>query len=614
MDILKSLLGIPGTKVKVSKDGSKAKITLPLLHEEPVRSDENDQSTAAVFGQPGFPQFPGGRMPFPQGGGRRPFPQGAGMPFPQIPSGRFPFPQGGGRPAPFPQGGGIPFPQIPSGRFPFPQGGGRPAPFPQGGGMPFPQIPSGRFPFPQGGGQPIPNPFPYPQGGGQPFPQPLPIPQGGGQPFPQPFPQPIPVPQGGGLPIPQPMPAPSPESDKSSSVNIWAQDPTNPMPVATMQIALKKGFPANLQGSRIRIQRISDAKFTPDENGNVLLQPGAPGFDEVSVYGTVDMVWAMYERALGKEIVTPWKGPLKVIINDQEEANAFFGPAKQALILRYFRDFMTQQVVYTCQMFDVITHEIGHGILYFLQPNSMNVNASFETNAFHEAFGDVTTLLTMLNNKDYCKYIAEAAKSATGTDLHIPTFFSDFSEQFGEALLRKNNGLRNADDDATISNTQQESHDRSRAFVGVFYDVLAEMNKKYQKINPAKDKGEILYDVGTHALDLFVKAVVSQPDGANLTFGAILGAMYNAETDDDIKQAFATISAQRGIVLHSKEQMPWPAQAQAVYQPALEAAARPVVMRSMGAGQRSRVSERVLPLTECDEAEVKTAAAARIGA
>ena len=255
------------------------------------------------------------------------------------------------------------------------------------------------------------------------------------------------------------------------------------------------------------------------------------------------MVKSMYEKVLKKNLVSSWgpSPPLTIILNDKEEPNAFFGPIKKALIFRFFRDITSGQTVYTSLMFDVITHEAGHYFLDCMQPQWI-FSQIVESQAIHEAFGDMTTLLTLLDNKEICESLAQVT-----TDLHKPCFFSNFSEQFGMALLRKNDGLRNADDDVKLGQTQAESHDMSRVLVGAVYDIICDMTDAQKLADPNKKFGTILYDVGEQIKHLILQAVINGPV-ANPTFAQFITEMSKAAQTPEISCIITKIAKEKLIL------------------------------------------------------------------
>jgi len=88
---------------------------------------------------------------------------------------------------------------------------------------------------------------------------------------------------------------------------------------------------------------------------------------------------------------------------------------------------------------DVISHECGHGILDAVAPQLLG-GAVFEAGSFHEAFGDISALLTTLMDQD----VREAVLKSTGGDLSKSNPASRLAEQMGRILLNGAPSLRDA--------------------------------------------------------------------------------------------------------------------------------------------------------------------------
>jgi hypothetical protein len=332
----------------------------------------------------------------------------------------------------------------------------------------------------------------------------------------------------------------------------WAQDPTNPtgFQMSKYPILLPDGLPTNLQDSDIAFQGVESLPtIVLDTNNNCLVdetkQPQL--FDAIHICALIKNIKQMWETVLRKKLVPRWaNGPLKIIFDyAQPEANAFYGPNQQAIIFKWFPDITTGEKIYTCRMFDVVSHEIMHFIIDCLHPQWIN-STQVETLAIHEGIADINTLITLLNRHTMCEAIVWSCKG----NLHVKTFFSDFSEQFGVGLLRKSDGLRNADDTVSMLHISQEPHDMSRVLVGVFYDVMSEFYEKEQKkgVVDANTKlsctelTTMLFHVGQHMKQLMAFALLHAPE-KDPKFSDIINLMIQAETTPekvDIIKKYAT--------------------------------------------------------------------------
>src|SRR5262249_45831446 len=85
------------------------------------------------------------------------------------------------------------------------------------------------------------------------------------------------------------------------------------------------------------------------------------------------------------------------------------------------------------------------------------------------------------------------------------------------------NGLRNADNDLTLSQVGTEVHAISQVFTGAIYDILADIFAFTR--NPArKDDAATLYDAGKYLQSLLIRAIQAAPAAA-ATFADIANQM-----------------------------------------------------------------------------------------
>ena len=183
-----------------------------------------------------------------------------------------------------------------------------------------------------------------------------------------------------------------------------------------------------------------------------------------------------------------WQGgraELDVIADEGEDLNAFYDRA--ALHFFHRRDPVTRQVVRSGASVDVSCHEQGHAVLDALRPDLWDA-ASFEVSAFHEAFGDVSALLVVLQDER----IRQDAVSETGGRLTRSNEVSRLAEQLGRAIrdiygpgAAPRDCLREAAGDLAYvppgrlpaqgpdAELTREPHSFSRVFTGAFYETLA---------------------------------------------------------------------------------------------------------------------------------------------
>ena len=319
-----------------------------------------------------------------------------------------------------------------------------------------------------------------------------------------------------------------------SKVKIWKQDPSvKSIGVRTAYIPTQvlngpKDHEIEIKGApHVLANSNQDFIFSPIENPQE--------FDAVHTFTVVRQVLTMYRRALVRnkiEIDLKWQwgsDPISVYPNAGEDANAYYSRDEKALRFFYFPndDGGDSSIIHTCRSFDIVAHEVGHAILDALRPGYW---ASWhpQTGGLHEAFGDITAILTMLAQMDQCEAIIAEAKG----DLHAKSFFPALAEQFGDALGRTM-GLRNADNDLTLSEVSNEVHDLSKVFTGAFYDILADIYSDYHKPDQY-DQAETLFRVGKHMTSLVILALLKGPE-ENASYADIANLMIEIEPVNEWK-------------------------------------------------------------------------------
>ncbi|MFO1067850.1 MAG: hypothetical protein U1E14_04920 [Geminicoccaceae bacterium] len=243
----------------------------------------------------------------------------------------------------------------------------------------------------------------------------------------------------------------------------------------------------------------SDAVYLPvDLNDPALLaqdglapSEGNPQFHQQMVYAVAMVTIRNFERALGRSVVwrpvfdqdrgdKPREVPkLRVYPHALREANAYYSPAKRALLFGYFRalgedvgDNLPGGMIFTCLSHDIIAHETTHAILdackgRFLEPSNPDVLA------FHEAFADIVALFQKFTFPEAVRHqIAQ-----TRGDLGRQNLLGQLARQFGEAI-----GNRGALRDAItvegetgfrkLGDVGDEPHDRGSVLVAAVFDAF----------------------------------------------------------------------------------------------------------------------------------------------
>lgn len=168
-----------------------------------------------------------------------------------------------------------------------------------------------------------------------------------------------------------------------------------------------------------------------------------------------------------------------------KDFNAYFDGRN--LKFFYEHDVKTRKMIFTVDSNDVVAHEFGHCSLDCLRPQLWSAQ-SLEVWGFHEAFADITAILSILL---YDKTIKAVLKETNG-NLRQHNLVSKLAEEMGTAIYnitkgrdgRKPGALRNAinsfkysppeslPQDAPDNQLAGECHSFGRVFLGAWYDAF----------------------------------------------------------------------------------------------------------------------------------------------
>lgn len=201
--------------------------------------------------------------------------------------------------------------------------------------------------------------------------------------------------------------------------------------------------------------------------------------------------------------------------------------------IEFFHDSANGQTVFACESPELVCHELGHAILDAIRPEIYNVLA-FEQAAFHEAFGDISALLCMLQ----LPQVRAAVLAETGGAIQRDSRVSRFAESFGWLLNQKNPSLSSADSLRNAANAftyqppstcptggshttlTSQPHNFCRVFTGAFLEML---NGILTVIAPQPRERD-LQEASAVAARILVGAIISAPV-APAYFAQIAGHM-----------------------------------------------------------------------------------------
>ena len=233
-----------------------------------------------------------------------------------------------------------------------------------------------------------------------------------------------------------------------------------------------------------------------------LFQTGTPQF---RYWTTVEALRRAADYWAPKMPAPRWQADvgqrLAVALDEAEDLNAFYD--REAL--RFFHGPGLNKVVFSAESPSIVCHEFGHAILDSVQPHLWNA-MSHEAAAFHEAFGDISAILSALQ----IPTLRSAVLAETGGRLARNSRLSRLAVQLGAAIrvahpeLVDSDSLRNASNSfvyqdpltlpsmAPAPQLSSEPHMFSRVFTGAFLTALAGMLTR-RAANPASPtEGELL--------------------------------------------------------------------------------------------------------------------------
>lgn len=206
---------------------------------------------------------------------------------------------------------------------------------------------------------------------------------------------------------------------------------------------------------------------------------GNPAFQAANVY--ISLVHALsYFKSQFTECglnLNTWFGTKTLQINPRagEQFNAYY--ARGLINYMYGKD-NKNQLIYTADSADVVTHELGHAILDAAKPELFNLAAT-EVWSFHEGFSDICAVSAIMSyDKIVDKALAETNQTLQGSNI-----ISKLAEQMGVAC-RHREYLRDLENNFSYVNPStlpqntnndglsSEIHSFSRIFSSVWYDIF----------------------------------------------------------------------------------------------------------------------------------------------
>ena len=154
--------------------------------------------------------------------------------------------------------------------------------------------------------------------------------------------------------------------------------------------------------------------------------PGTPQFLFWQAREAAIAAVAAWEACAG-QTHTAWQGnrkKLPLLQDAGEDLNAFYDRAS----FSFFHETVGAETFFSGASTDVVSHEVGHGLLDSMRPDFFEVNF-LEVGAFHEAFGDCMAILTALGDTETRQRLLAVAPNLRARD-----FVESTAEQLSRAI------------------------------------------------------------------------------------------------------------------------------------------------------------------------------------
>jgi len=229
----------------------------------------------------------------------------------------------------------------------------------------------------------------------------------------------------------------------------------------------------------------SSSGFTfRDQSAEGEAAPGTPQFLFWQAREAAIAAVAAWEACAG-QTHRAWQGnrkKLPLLLDVGVDLNAFYDRAS----FSFFHETVGAQTFFSGASTDVVSHEVGHGLLDSMRPDLFGVNF-LEVGAFHEAFGDCIAILTALSDTETRQRLLAVAPNLRARD-----FVESTAEQLSRAIGLAVPGHNAAEprhafntfkfqipstlpDDGGPGALINEVHSFGMIFTGCFWDLIANL-------------------------------------------------------------------------------------------------------------------------------------------
>ena len=323
---------------------------------------------------------------------------------------------------------------------------------------------------------------------------------------------------------------------KAISIVAWDDDPdsglkANKRPASTLSLG---PLPMQIQGAAVK----------PDA-----YPPGTANFRYWNAADALRRAREVWKPHLPEGI--QWHGgiTLEIQLDAGEDLNAYY----DRKTLSFYPGEVKGKTIHTADSPDVVAHECGHAILDALRPDLWDA-ALDEVAAFHEAFGDITAILSSMQ----LDTVSEAVVKETGGLLYQSSSISRIAEQYGKAVYQLNQNsappdcLRNAVNSffyqepmhlpplAPHTALSSEPHSFSRVFTAGFFEGVAGMLKVHSSTPTAADIQHVARDAASLLGKAVRSAALSAAFYSEVAAQVIWadGALFSGKYEEVLRSAF----------------------------------------------------------------------------
>lgn len=298
------------------------------------------------------------------------------------------------------------------------------------------------------------------------------------------------------------------------------------------------------EGASLSTERVKlDASLKPNAEGEYVFdQETQPkSFTAAHSFASVVNTLKMFEEAYGQKV--PWatrSEQLTVVPDGGEMLNACYSRDEGSVNFFHSLDPVTNEMIYSGQSGEAVSHEVGHAMLDGLRPDYL-MAWSPDPGGFHEHFADMTGFLMATQDDATCEIVAKE----TGGDLTKDNSLSYTAEELGVAIGNSSGTdrkfIRNANNDfkwqdpstlphhAPPDQLGTEMHSWSQVYTGAMYDAFTKMVKRGME-EEGMTAAQAIKDCGAQFIELYAHTMKEAPRG-DFSYKQMANCMLRADRE-----------------------------------------------------------------------------------